>query len=234
MYHIKQRGFTLVELAVVLVIIGLIAGAILGGRQLMEVARRHTVLKEEATLQEAITAFKDKYHELPGDMGNATSFWASAADGNRDQMVVWTDGSAPKKEGPQAWYQLVQGGFLSGNYSGSSSSDLAVPGTNTPTTAIGGGTAGWFIDADASYDIGTAIGIGRSDGSGLNDTALFTAESAYFIDKKVDDGLPSAGSVRGVGGSCINTGEYDITGSDDPTCTLRFGLDANRFDLDLQ
>ncbi len=230
------RGFTIVEIAIVMVIVALVISAILAARFVIEAAKVHTIVKEHGLFQNTVTAFKEKYGELPGDMGNATSYWASAANGNRDQKIRWADGSAPKKEGPQAWYQLEQSGMLSGGgFSGSSTSDVAATGTNIPDSAVATGSAGWFLDEDATYTIGTALGLGRADGTGLNDSPILKAEDALRVDRKLDDGKPSSGTVRGIGANCIDTGAYDADGANksSETCMLRFGLHATIHNKDL-
>lgn len=232
----SARGFTIVEIAIVLVITALIISTILAASFITEAAKVHSVIKEHGLFQEAVTAFKEKYGELPGDMGNATTYWPAAANGDRDQKIIWADGTAPKKEGPQAWYQLEQAGMLTGGgFSGASTSDVAVPGTNIPSSAIAPESAGWFLDADAAYPIGSALGLGRADATGLNDSAVLRAETAMKVDRKLDDGKPSAGNVRGIGANCIDTGVYDADGANknNETCTMRFGLYATIHNRDL-
>mgnify|MGYP001100732306 CR=1 FL=1 len=71
MYRI---GFSLVELSIVLVILGLLVGGILGGKSLIKAAELRSISTEQAQWNTAIKAFRDKYFMLPGDMNNATSF----------------------------------------------------------------------------------------------------------------------------------------------------------------
>ncbi len=90
----KIRGFTLIELSIVLVIIGLIVGGVVGGASLVKSAR---LQKEITTIKEyktAINAFRSLYDELPGDMPDADEYWSECVDssagscsGNGDNFI---------------------------------------------------------------------------------------------------------------------------------------------------
>lgn len=74
--HGKQ-GFSLVELSIVLVILGLLTGGILGGQALIKAAELRAVSSEFSQWQTAVNTFKDKYQAIPGDMNIATQFWTA-------------------------------------------------------------------------------------------------------------------------------------------------------------
>jgi prepilin-type N-terminal cleavage/methylation domain-containing protein len=67
-----QKGFTLVELAIVMTIIGLLIGGILKGQELMQNARITATIAQVRAFEAATTTFRDKYDAVPGDMANAT------------------------------------------------------------------------------------------------------------------------------------------------------------------
>ncbi len=71
---LDNKGFTLVELAIVLVIIGLIIGAIMVGQDMILAAHLNKAVSDERKLETSIFVFRDKYNALPGDMRNAYSF----------------------------------------------------------------------------------------------------------------------------------------------------------------
>ena len=70
-----RAAFSLVELSIVLVILGLLTGGILTGQNLIRAAELRSVVTEFQTYQTAVMTFRDKYFALPGDMTNATDFW---------------------------------------------------------------------------------------------------------------------------------------------------------------
>src|SRR5438128_2459671 len=77
-----KNGFTLIEIAVVLVIIGLVAGSIVGAHSMIRSAQMRNVLVELDNYTKAIGEFQDRYKQLPGDMPYASSYWPGVVDGN--------------------------------------------------------------------------------------------------------------------------------------------------------
>ncbi len=69
----KQQGFTLIEIAIVLVIIGLLLGGILKGQELINSARVRNLASQLDGVKVAYLAFQDRYRVLPGDMDTATA-----------------------------------------------------------------------------------------------------------------------------------------------------------------
>jgi len=133
-----QSGFSLVELSIVLVILGLLTGGILGGQALIRAAELRAVSTEMQRYSSAVYTFRDKYFALPGDMTNATVFWgaqdagdgigtdcvnvtstsALTCNGNGDGWIgIMSDGST-YYEWFRAWQHLANAGLVEGNYSG--------------------------------------------------------------------------------------------------------------------
>lgn len=157
--HEKQRrnGFSLVELSIVLVILGLLTGGILGGQSLIKAAELRTVTTDVGNYIAAVNTFRGKYFSLPGDMNNAVRFWGAQAgslndgrdntcaslnqnspatgkptcNGNGDGMIGTYDGSASirKYETFRAWQHLANAGLIAGSYTG-------VTNGNTPNAII--------------------------------------------------------------------------------------------------
>ncbi len=73
------HAFSLVELSIVLVILGLLVGGILAGQSLIRASELRTVSADVSRYNQAMLAFKDKYFALAGDITNATAFWGTAA-----------------------------------------------------------------------------------------------------------------------------------------------------------
>src|SRR6478736_3210874 len=70
-----RKGFSLVELSIVLVILGLLTGGILAGQSLIRAAELRAVGTEYGRYATATQTFRDKYLALPGDFKDATRFW---------------------------------------------------------------------------------------------------------------------------------------------------------------
>lgn len=225
---VKQKGFTLIEISIVLTIIGLIVGGIFIGQSLIRNAELQSVISDVKRYENAIQLFKEKYKYLPGDMPNATSFWGAdsscpntAANTTPKTATCNGDGngsigglncasgscvSSNAYEIFRAWQQLADAGFIDGSYTGvvgPASTHVAMPGVNVPSSAITGG--GYFIslvndpNGVANYPItfNHVIYLGASTASGGSWAPLLTAQEAYGIDLKTDDGLPGTGNVLG-------------------------------------
>lgn len=163
-YRIKNKsGFTLVELSVVLVIIGLLVGGVLVGRDLIESGKIRAQMTQISDIETQINTFRLKYNCLPGDCANATeflgaSFGANAINnGNNDGIIhsIWGNGVAsavdecisPDMAGEvsQLLLQLNAAGL--GNYSANgllAPSPMAVAGREYANSAYGNGT-GFFV-----------------------------------------------------------------------------------------
>ena len=80
----STRGFSLVEMSIVVVILGLLVGTIISGKSLMRASELLSITTEYDMYKQAAKGFKDKYQWLPGDMPNATSFWVVAGGTGSD------------------------------------------------------------------------------------------------------------------------------------------------------
>ena len=211
----NQSGFTLVELAIVLMIIGLLIGGILRGQELMENARVSSTVQQVNAYQGALTTFQDTYSMLPGDMPTATARvpgcnTANACrNGNGDGMIgglvsgegqasgqPWTDvPPGIDSENTQAWKQLAMAHLISGVNPGATEADW---GASHPTAKIGGGFFMRFARYSAALSMnGHAVLLrnnidGRWGGSG---NMAISPMRASHIDRKMDDGIAFGGDV---------------------------------------
>src|SRR5437762_14213912 len=78
----SEAGFTLVEIAIVLVIIGLLLGGILKGQEMITQAKIKNVINDFNGIAVAVTSYQDRYRALPGDDANATTRRTTQAAGN--------------------------------------------------------------------------------------------------------------------------------------------------------
>src|SRR3954471_6949218 len=84
-----QKGFTLIEIAIVLVIIGLLLGGVLKGQELITGARVRNLVQQQDGVKAAYFGFLDRYRALPGDYKQATTTITGATtDGNADGQVA--------------------------------------------------------------------------------------------------------------------------------------------------
>lgn len=164
-YDHPKRGFSLVELSIVLVILGLIVGAILSGKALIRGAALRSLNADIGTIASATHAFRDKYFMLPGDMNNATQFWGKdnancpgdtgtastpgTCNGNGDGHIG--AGFSLQLEVLRAWDQLARAGMYPGSWPGTASiapgQSVAGdnPGVNLPVSkyTFGGGMSNY-------------------------------------------------------------------------------------------
>jgi prepilin-type N-terminal cleavage/methylation domain-containing protein len=232
-----HRGFSLVELSIVMVILGLLVGGVLSGQSLIRAAELRAISTEYSRYYTAVQAFKDKYFAVPGDMSNAQSFWgvahATAATCNTtpstSALTCNGDGngrinnSMGSNEQFRFWQHLANAGLIEGNYNGvqgAGGSDEAVIGTNVPRSKLS--NAGWSIyysandpgNADVfANDFQNFFTFGGFVATGYTGNRVLKPEEAWNIDTKVDDGKPGMGRVivRYIQ-ECTNaTGQTDIT-----------------------
>jgi prepilin-type N-terminal cleavage/methylation domain-containing protein len=220
-----KRGFSLVELSIVLVILGLLTGGILAGQSLIRASELRSVSTELQKYQSAVLTFRDKYFALPGDMINAVQFWTAAAGngtGNDNACKVVAKTGAPTcngngdgsiyyggslREAFLAWQHLANAGLIEGQYSSiAGPNDVnfeAVPGYNVPRSKAGS-NVGWSFAhqcwVSGSCFNPTTLPIANNLFIGGYDIdglgeAALTPEEAWNIDTKMDDGIPGGGNV---------------------------------------
>lgn len=222
----QNRGFSLVELSIVLVILGLLVGGILAGQSLIRASELRSVGTDLNKYRTAIYAFKDKYFALPGDMSNAVKFWGAQAgattdgidttcrslsaaatgtltcNGNADGYIN-AGGSAGTDvhERYRFWQHLSNAGLIEGTFSGvygAASTRTAIIGVNVPQSRIP--TVGYTMYDDAGWGYRNLISVGASFISGgvpLETASIaFKNEDVWNLDQKTDDGKPFSGRMR--------------------------------------
>ncbi len=150
------QAFSLIELSLVLVILGLLTGGILAGQSLIRASEIRSVASDYQRFMTANQTFRDKYFALPGDMRNATAFWdiASGTTGNdaacydfpsTDKRTCNGDGNGSfgtmtqmqTYEGHRYWQHLANAGLIEGSFTGTGTAVTnrnygSVVGTNAP------------------------------------------------------------------------------------------------------
>jgi prepilin-type N-terminal cleavage/methylation domain-containing protein len=219
--HSRTRAFSLVELSIVLVILGLLVGGVLAGQSLIRAAELRAVTTEYARFTTARQSFRDKYFALPGDMNNATQFWgrqnsnadcvtnssaavnasAGTCDGNGDGQIAWAAAASQSGEFLQYWRQLAFAGQIEGSYTGlAAGCNFCMPASAAPKSKL---TNGYWNPIylgtqsgnpqwyDANYGSVLFMGAIASYAS----SPVLKPEEAWNIDTKLDDGKPTTGKV---------------------------------------
>ncbi|AEH45744.1 methylation site [Thermodesulfatator indicus DSM 15286] len=120
----NKKGFTLVELAIVLVIIGIILGGILKGQEIIKNAKIKRLYNDYKGIVAAIYTYQDRYHSLPGDDPQATTHLGTCTTHNGDGDGLMYDETAT--DGSYVWEHLRCAGIIPGS------------GTTNPSHVFGG------------------------------------------------------------------------------------------------
>ena len=245
----NQRGFTLVEIAIVLVIIGLLLGGILKGQELINSARVRNLADTNSGIQAAYYGFIDRYRQVPGDMTSPQATDAIGTNitvgGNGNGQVGGSATPAPAADWEEAsalWVHLTLAGFLQGTFTGGKTSAATYA-----TTGDEGGPRNAFnglMLLGRGRDYATDDGTTFADPVNTNPVRLHLiigdnvpVDIARELDVKVDDQRPGTGTLRmaapptgGItwgaiaeasGTTCVNGRIYDIA-ADDQNCNLVF------------
>jgi prepilin-type N-terminal cleavage/methylation domain-containing protein len=184
----NQQGFTLVEIAIVLVIIGLLLGGILKGQEMITQAKIKNVVADFSGISAAYYGYQDRYRAIPGDDSGAAARWltpvvATSGDGNGVVGGTYNNGGAAcvvAVESCSWWDHLRRAGFVAG-------SGVLQP-FNAVTGVLGVQTG------DGAVVTGPALG-------GFSGLIICSAglpdKIAIAVDTQMDDGLVGTGTVRG-------------------------------------
>jgi prepilin-type N-terminal cleavage/methylation domain-containing protein len=115
-----QSGFTLIEIAIVLVIIGLLLGGVLKGQEMIENSRIKSVVSDMRGVTAAYNGYYDRYRALPGDELLATMTargWTTTVGGNGNGVLAVTPAQTFTNAGEQGafWQALRASNFMTGD-----------------------------------------------------------------------------------------------------------------------
>ena len=181
----KQSDFTLIEIAIVLVIIGLILGGVLKGQEMITNAKLKRVTNDFNGVAAAVFSYQDRYSTVPDDDNRANSRWAATnGSGNGALAGTWTS-TNNGNETRIFWQHLRNSGLVPGETSGAGS-------YAHPFNAFGG-----IIGVElTNYGLtGMVICMSAID-----------AANAEIIDLQIDDGAPNSGNLRANTANNANNG----------------------------
>ena len=185
----QQSGFTLVEIAIVLVIIGLLLGGILKGQELINSAKVKNLANDFRVIPTYIYAYQDKFKSLPGDdatvtthvTGSTAATTPAASQGNGVINGPWN--SAANTDESRLFWQHVRLANLAAG-----PTDPTDP-TYTPKNAVGG-TLGLSSATTAQLQISGMTGTYQVCSAGI------LGKFAKQLDIQMDDGNTQTGSLR--------------------------------------
>ncbi len=251
----SQRGFTLIEMSIVLVIIGLIVGGILKGQELIESARQKNAVSQVDRIKSGVTTFVDRYKSMPGDFGRAATVLGNSVSNGDDNgqigarlastaAMLTTADATGTSETVQFWTHLLTANAVSGGtatvstanpagFSGISASPSPLPSSSFPQTGL---SVAYGVHTGETANSGTILEghwllLHRWTGNGAMAAGTAAAVSparAYQMDNKYDDGLPDSGAIRtlGVGTNCGSLATNSYGITDTSVaCHLAFVLD---------
>lgn len=178
MMKFRNKGFSLVEVAIAIVVIGLVIGFTIKGKELIETAKLNAVVEQVNSFKISTHIFVEKYGFLPGDFKNAKSEISDKLDNGTGSGKIES-----LQDAQRFWKHLVAAELVS----------LEIPENGLPASKIGGCFS-------VSSAVGTNDGVWVILSMGTSDNKSFggiiSQEEAYRIDKRNDNGDPSSGDIR--------------------------------------
>jgi len=179
----RHKGFTLVEIAIVLVIVGLLIGGVLKGQEMITNAKLKRIESDNAGMSAAIFSYQDRYLQLPGDDDRASLRFSLYSDGVNDPLPADIDGNSDGSidgdwvavadtETANVWKHLRAAGLIPGGGDDDTQ----------PTNAYGGNIG----MRDGSLQLaGHVVIFGSIEGAVAN-----------ILESRIDDGVPSTGRIQ--------------------------------------
>jgi prepilin-type N-terminal cleavage/methylation domain-containing protein len=197
-----QKGFTLVEIAIVLVIIGLLLGGVLKGQEMVESAKAKSLVNEIKAVQAAYNAYQDRFRSVPGDDARAIANLGATVNGvtiinptaaNAGNGLIntgtWVGAAAPVagNEGALFWQHVRAANLMTGDAANGQ-------GTNAVGGRLGITNVAQFTGFNGRY-----VCTGSVDG-----------KYAKMIDIMMDNGIGNTGSVMVKAGAAVTAAAVPV------------------------
>lgn len=220
-YTRTSGGFTLIEIAIVIIIIGLILGGVLKGQELIRSARTHNVADQGSAVKAAIMGFMDRFRALPGDYDKASANIPDIGDGQNgdgNSRVGYNDSKEPgkpddanrRKEVGLVWQHLAKSGFISGAFDGKPLRSGDIAAWNCPSeTCMTNAFNGPLLFIYAREQTGVSWASDAMNNNQLWSGRRLPVELLSDLDRKLDDGKPSTGNFR-VGDGFVEGGRAPV------------------------
>ncbi len=199
------KGFTLVEVAIVLVIVGLILGGVFKGQALIDNARVRSLSTEVTSIQTAWYSFQERYRSIPGDFSKAgTQIDSAALAGNGNGRID------DARERAGVWQQLSLAGFIKGQYDGvqstvGTSTDVECAVATCPKNPFNG-----YYKITYSAQAADTDSLANEIYTGNQIPVSILSQ----LDLQIDDGLANSGRFRvhrAFTSSCTQNGQWDVS-----------------------
>lgn len=237
----NTKAFTLVEIAIVLLIISLLIGGVLTGRTMLNQAKITQIITEAGKITRAVESFQEIYKQLPGDMFNPdTVFSANAINGDPSTTRGNGNDIIDNNEGIFAFQHLALSGILQGNFNGTWTYNNMYKGPIA-------NTAFYFVNA---FNERIVLRFAKINYINANTPVAFANDRSFAalsledmlqLDRKFDDGIANTGNIRASNGTdpslpnnCIDgTGNYNLVeiGNESQVCFFDLRMDRSLFNL---